>query len=357
MNLKISENFVCKSRISTDEAIKLYFDASLSELSILADRLRRRLNKNFVYFIENYHIEPTNICLNRCNFCSFYADANSDKAWSKNIDDILFEIENLSFSIKELHIVGAINPNFNVIFYETLFEQIKKIRSDIHIKALTATEIFFLSELHSISIETVLHRLRQKGLDSLPGGGAEILNDQIRINICPTKISSEEWLKVHKIAHKMGIHSNATMLYGHIETIEHRIEHLNKIRKLQDETGMFQAFVPLKFHIHNNQLDNLTPLSIIEDLRIFAISRIFLDNISHIKIYWPAFSKDFASIALNFGADDLDGTIRKSTKIYSMAGAVEHAPSMLINQASEIAKQNGLLLALRDARYKVLQIF
>lgn len=343
-------------RITVDEALFLYTTRPLAELGRMADTIRRHLHDDKVYFIENYHIEPTNICQKRCKFCSFYALEDSQKSWRKNIEQILDEVSHLSPSIRELHVVGGAHPDYNLDFYQTLFSEIKKLRPDIHLKALTATEITFLAELHHMTVQEVLSRLKDKGLDSLPGGGAEILDDNVRKQICPHKLSSSQWLEVHRTAHKLGIPSNATILYGHIETLQQRFQHLEKIRQLQDETGMFRAFIPLKFHPFNNELSSIKPSSILDDLRMFAICRIYFDNISHLKIYWPAFSKHFASVVLHFGVDDLDGTIDSSTRIYSMAGATEQQPTMAVNEAVGLISQSGFRPMLRDADYRILQM-
>ncbi len=341
-------------RITIDDAVFLWEHFSLGELADYADALRRILNGSDVYFINNYHIEPTNVCVYQCRFCSFSARGDVS-GWSKTADEILEEVSSLDEMIRELHIVGGSNPEYDLNFYSALLQQIKHIRPDLHIKAFTAAEISYFSKLSNLPVSDVIHRLQQSGLDSMPGGGAEIFDDTVRSHICPDKISGKRWLEIHEEAHRIGLVTNATMLYGHLETIRNRFEHLSLLRELQDKTGGFQAFIPLKFRNLNNQLSNIKESTAIDDLKMFAISRIFLDNFKHLKIYWPAFGKNFASLALGFGADDLDGTILNSTKIYSMAGAEDQNPEMTVNEAITMITACGFKPVLRNSLYQVIK--
>jgi len=350
---KIINKILNKTRISIEDCLYLYNNSSLSQLGFLANNIKEEINGKNIYYIHNYHIEPTNICVYNCKFCSFSAKKYSE-GWEKTEKDIIEEVNALSPKIRELHIVGGANPKYNLNFYSKLLAKIKSIRPEIHIKAFTAAEIEYMSKLNSISYIDVLKTLKDSGLNSIPGGGAEILDDNIRKEICKEKLNSQRWIDIHNSAHKLGITSNATILYGHIESLRNRFEHLNLIRNLQDETNGFQTFIPLKYKTKNNNLNIDKETNIIEDLKMFALSRIFLDNFKHIKIYWPAFGKNFAQLAINFGADDLDGTISNSTKIYSMAGADELNPNMTEEEAINIIKITGNNPIERNSLYEIL---
>jgi len=354
--IEIQEKVIKTSRISTQEAYYLFKNASLSHLGLLAKEIKSRKSSDKVYFVKNYHIEPTNICIYNCKFCSF-SETEKEKGWSKSEKEILDEVKKLSEEINELHIVGGSNEEFNLDFYTKLLEQIKILKPKLHIKAFTASEIHYMSELAGITIKETLERLKNSGLDSMPGGGAEIFNSTIRTQLCPTKIDGEQWLNIHATAHSLNISSNATMLYGHIESINDRIEHMDKLRNLQDKTDGFKAFIPLKFKNQNNNLSEINETNIIEDLKMFALSRIFLDNFDHIKVYWPAFGKSFAQLSLEFGVDDIDGTISNSTKIYSMAGANEQSPEMSDAEAVKLIKELNLKAIERDAKYNIINEF
>lgn len=338
-------------RISVDDSISLFQHASLAELGVYADRIKHIKNGQNVYFVKNYHIEPTNVCVFQCKFCSFSVTDKS-KGWSKSQDEIISEVQQLDDSVKEIHIVGGSNPEYNVTFYSELLKKIKNLRPDVHIKAFTAAEIFYMSELSGENYERTLSVLKDSGLDSMPGGGAEIFDDGVRKQICPDKIKAGQWIDIHRSAHKLGIRSNATMLFGHLENGRQRFEHMNALRQLQDETGGFNAFIPLKYRNMNNALSNISETRMIEDLKMFALSRLFFDNIEHLKVYWPAFGKQFAAMAISFGADDLDGTIDNSTKIYSMAGAGDTSPVMTMDEAEELICHCGYIPVERDAMYQ-----
>lgn len=353
---EIQEKIYKSSRISIEDAVYLFNNASLSLLGLLAKEIKTRKSSDKVYFVKNYHIEPTNICIYNCKFCSF-SEIDKEKGWSKSAKEILTEVENLSEEINELHIVGGSNEEYNLEFYTNLLKQIKQKRIDLHIKAFTASEIHYMSELAGISIKETLESLKKSGLDSMPGGGAEIFNSGIRTQLCPTKIDGDQWLNIHSIAHSLNLTSNATMLFGHIESFRDRIEHMDKLRNLQDKTIGFKAFIPLKFKNRNNSLSEINETNIIDDLKTFAISRIFLDNFDHIKVYWPAYGKSFAQLSLEFGVDDLDGTISNSTKIYSMAGSNEQSPEMSVNEAVKIIKECNLKPIERDAKYNIINEF
>ncbi len=339
-------------RITPEECLALYNTATLPELGVLANVVRERKNGRNAYFNRNVHIEPTNICVNKCKFCSYRRAEGETGAWDLSLDDILKVAQQLvGQNITEIHIVGGVHPRHPFSFYESVIEGVRNILPNVHIKAFTAEELWKMAEQSGKPVEQVLARLQELGLRSIPGGGAEILNDEVRSRICAEKINSGIWLNVHEQAHKLGIVSNATMLYGHVEKYEHRVEHLTRLRDLQDKTGGFNAFIPLKFRKAHNEMSDLGEVTTIEDLRNMAICRIFLDNIPHLKAYWPMFGKSAAQLALSFGADDLDGTIGDSTKIYSMAGADDKNPQMSVEDLCNMVRDAGFMPVERDSLY------
>lgn len=341
-------------RININECIELYQSNDLGYLGFLAELVRKRENAEFAFFNKNFHIEPTNICIYRCKFCSYTRKSNEPGAWECSISDI--EKTALSYKDKdvtEVHIVGGVHPQYDIFYYAEMISKIRKHLPLIHIKAFSAVELEFMFK--KTGIEKGFEILKEAGLDSIPGGGAEIFDEELRNKICPDKVSSAGWLEIHKIAHQMGIGSNATMLYGHIENYEHRVDHLNRLRELQDITGGFNCFIPLKFRRANNPMSGIPETTMIEDLKNYAVSRIFLDNFKHIKAYWPAIGKDMAQLALSFGVDDLDGTIDDSTKIYTMAGSEEKNPSLTTVELVSIIKQAGRKPAERDSMYRIIR--
>ena len=259
--------------------------------------------------------------------------------------------------VTEVHIVGGVHPKRGVEYYGEMIERIKKIIPDIHVKAFTAVELFVMCARSRMSIEEGLNYLREKGLDSLPGGGAEIFAEEIRKQICDTKASTKLWLTIHETAHKLGIPSNATILYGHIENYEHRVHHMRLLRELQDRTNGFNCFIPLKYRDDNNELSHIGEVPVIEDLKNYAVSRIYLDNIPHLKAYWPMIGKETAQISLAFGVDDLDGTIDDTTKIYSMAGAEEQNPSMSTEEIVDLIKNAGYTPVERNSIYEEIKVY
>lgn len=354
----IAEKVFSGKRISFDEGVTLYKERELGFLGMLANHVREKKNGNYTYFNRNLHIEPTNLCVFDCKFCSYSrllkqkGDAN---AWEMTDVQMLEAVKNHDQDITEVHIVGGVHPKMDLYYFANLLRQIKSFRPDLHIKAFTAVELEYMFRKAKVSYKEGLKILKEHGLDSIPGGGAEIFDDTIRKQICEDKCTTEQWLEIHETAHHIGIHSNATVLYGHIETFEHRIDHMDRLRKLQDKTNGFNCFIPLKFRNTNNQMSHINEVSVIEDLRNYAVSRIFLDNFPHIKAYWPMIGKNTAQLSLQFGVDDLDGTINDSTKIYSMAGAEDQNPSMSTEQIVGLIKQAGRTPAERDTLYNVIQ--
>ena len=328
---EIAHKAVHGERIAHNEGVILFEQAELGYLGLLADMVRERKNGNKAFFIRNFHIEPTNICVNKCKFCS-YSHHYSPKKWELSVEEILEKVESQDENVSELHITGAVHPERDIWYYGELLKKIKSARPDLHVKAYSAVELDYMIEKSGMNIRDGLDYLKSCGLDSIPGGGAEIFDETIRKKICGMKSTANKWLEIHETAHLLGIPSNATMLYGHLETIAHRIDHLDRLRQLQDRTGGFNAFIPLKFRNSNNEMAEIAEVSVVEDMKMYAVARIFLDNIPHLKAYWPAVGRKLAQISLSFGVDDLDGTINDSTRIYSLAGAEDQNPVMTVSQ-------------------------
>ncbi len=345
-------------RISPEEGLHLYTNGELGFVGMLANKVRNRLNSNYVYFNRNFHIEPTNICIHNCEFCSYRRRINQDGAWEMGTGEILAKIKSHANSnATEVHIVGGVHPARDLEYYEELLYAIKKTYPDLHIKAFTAVELDFMIRKSKLSYSEGLKRLKKAGLGSIPGGGAEIFDEELRSRICPDKTDSKTWLEIHAEAHKIGLKSNATILYGHLENFNQRIDHMLRLRKLQDQTGGFQVYIPLKYRSENNRLSYIGEVSTIEDLRNYAISRIFLDNFPHIKAYWPMIGKETASLSLSFGVDDLDGTIEDSTRIYSMAGAEDQNPNLSTDNLVDLIRKAGRTPVERDTLYKILKTY
>lgn len=346
------DKILSQVRLSDADALTLYQFHDLSYLSLLADYVNLLKNKNIVYYNRNIHIEPTNLCVYSCAFCSYSRLIKQrEEAWQYTIEDILNILKKYdNQDITEVHITGGVIPQQDLNFYTQLFQKIKAHRP-IHIKALTPVEIHYISKKAKKTYIETLQELSNAGLDSMPGGGAELFNKEIREKIAGGKCTTEQWLEIHRIWHSMEKKSNATMLYGHIETYEHRVEHMRLLRELQDETNGFQAFIPLKFRNKNNQMSHIPEVSIIEDMKNYAVARLYMDNFQHIKAYWAMLGRHNAQIALHFGADDLDGTIDDTTKIYSMAGSEEQHPTMTTEQIRQLILQSKKIPVERDTLY------
>jgi aminodeoxyfutalosine synthase len=349
---KIALKVLDSQRITQAEGIQLYNDADTSLLALLADQVRKRKVGDYVFYNRNVHIEPTNICVYDCKFCS-YSHHQSKESWELTVDEMVKTVVNLGDDITEVHIVGAVHPGRDIYYYANLVKRVHEARPLLHIKAYTAIEIEYMAHRSGLSFEQGLQLLKESGLNSLPGGGAEIFDDKIREEICGKKSSTEAWLEIHETAHRLGIPTNATILYGHIEKFAHRIHHMELLRQLQDRTGGFNAYIPLKFKNKNNFMSHISEVSLVEDLRNYAMSRIYLDNIPHLKAYWPMIGKEMAALSLAFGVDDLDGTINDSTKIYSLAGAGEN-PSMSSEQIRQLIIKSGRVPAERDSVYNII---
>ena len=338
-------------RITTEDALTLWREAPLWLLGELASERKESISGKEVYYNRNVHLEPTNICLFNCEFCSFRRRESDADAWYMTLDDIEARaIELRGTDITEVHIVGGVHPKHDLATYCAMIRRVKNALPHVAVKAYTAVEIFYMIRNEGISIVEGLRRLKEAGMECIPGGGAEIFDTELRKKICPEKCSAEEWLAVHRAAHNMGIPTNCTMLYGHIESLEQRIDHLERLRALQDEAPGFDAFIPLKYHSRGNRLSEAGECSVEDDLRMIAISRLFLDNIPHIKAYWVSYGKATTEMALAFGADDIDGTIGDTTKIYSMAGGIDR-PTMSVEELEAMVESVGYTPIERDSHY------
>ncbi|MDZ4784843.1 MAG: aminofutalosine synthase MqnE [bacterium] len=353
---EISKKIFLGERLTDLEALYLYKNASLDLLSILSTFVRERINAKQTFFNKNFHIEPTNVCVFTCSFCSFSRILGEEGSWELTLDDVRkIAVSYKDKEVTEAHIVGGVHPKRDVKYYAELIKTVKKELPKIHIKAFTAVELEVMFARSKLTIKEGLLELKAAGLDSIPGGGAEIFHPDIRSKICRTKATAETWLEIHKTSHNIGIPSNCTMLYGHIENYEHRIDHMRRLRELQDSTKGFNCFIPLKYRHENNDLSHLAEISEEEDLKNYAIARLYLDNIPHLKAYWPMIGKNAASKSLAFGVDDLDGTIDDSTKIYSMAGVEDQNPSMSTDELISIIKNSGYLPVERDSIYGIIK--
>ncbi len=340
-------------RLSFEDGVRLYQSNDILAMGALADMVRRRLNGDQVFFIYNQHINYSNICVNRCRFCAFGKDKGDPAAYEMTIAEIAGKVrERLHEPITEVHIVGGIHPDLPYQYYRDMIREIKKVRPDIHIHAFTAVEIAHLAGISGQTIDETLCSLRDAGLGSLPGGGAEVFSPRVRERLCAKKLPPEKWLEVAASAHRLGMRTNATMLYGHIESVEERVSHLLALRRVQDETGGFMSFIPLAFHPRNTELSELSVTTGFDDLKNIAVSRLMLDNFPHIKAYWIMIGPKLAQIAMAFGADDMDGTIMEE-KISHMAGA-ETAQGMTRPELQRLIREAGYTPVERDTLYNVV---
>jgi len=342
-------------RLDIDDARRL-FEADLLAVGWLANRERERRHGARTYFNYNLRLEATNVCTASCLFCSFARlMPGDDGAYTLTVDQVLARLrEKADQPLTEIHIVNGLHPELPFSYYTDLLRGLKAIRPDIHLKCFTAVEIAYFSDLYGMTDQQVLVDLRAAGLDSLPGGGAEIFAERVRRKICHDKCGTERYLDIHRTAHRLGMRTNVTMLYGHIETVDERIDHMMRVRELQDETGGFQAFIPLAFHPDNNQMRKLPAPAATETLRVHAVARLVLDNVDHIKAYWISSGVEVAQTALWFGADDLDGTVQEET-IYHMAGS--RTPTALSTaEIEQLIRDAGREPIERDTLYNVVRI-
>ena len=353
----IAQKVKNKERITEDECLLLFEKGSLPFTGALANFIRERLHGDNTYFNRNFHIEPTNVCVFSCEFCSYSRlYAHKEEGWELSIDQMLDIVKTYDGKpITEVHIVGGVHPKMNMAYFIELMQKIKAHRPDLHVKAFTAVELDYMFRKAKLTVEEGMKQLHAAGLDSLPGGGAEIFHPDIRQQICGDKVDGDGWLAIHETAHKLGMHSNATMLYGHIEKYEHRIDHMRRLRELQDKTHGFNTFIPLKFRNGDNAMSHVPESVTTEDMRLYAIARIYLDNFPHLKAYWPMLGRQNAQLSLSFGVNDIDGTIDDSTKIYSMAGSEEQTPAMSTAELVTLIKQAKRKPVERDTLYNVVK--
>jgi len=351
----IGEKVLEGKRLSVEDAIRLFYEADLSYVGALAEWVNRKKNGHFAYFVVNRQINPTNICIYQCNFCSFGVVKSDPRAYEMSLEEVLRKVEETyKMGGREVHIVGGIPPHWKVEHYVNLVREIKRAFPDMVVKAWTAIEIHHMSKISGRSYEDILLELKSVGLDAIPGGGAEIFSERVRRIIAPYKANAEEYLQVHRTAHKLGIPTNATMLYGHLETYEERVEHMGRLRSLQDETGGFQVFIPLAYWPEGTRIGGKRTSSV-DDLKTIAISRLFLDNFDHIKAYWVTLGERVAQVALNMGADDLDGTIQEEKIVHSAGttSAVGHTKERLI----KLIRSAGKIPVERDTFYNPVAIY
>ncbi|MBJ6724683.1 aminofutalosine synthase MqnE [Geomesophilobacter sediminis] len=353
----IAEKVQAGQRIDEAEALVLFRHEDLLELGELAAAVNRRKNGNKVFFNVNRHINHTNICVNRCRFCAFFRAKEDEGAYLMSLDDVRSRAEEaLQQGATEIHVVGGLHPDLPFEFYLELLQTIKSVSPTLHVKAFTAVEIAYLAKLAGLSIADTLGRLKEAGLGSLPGGGAEIFAPEVRDQLCPEKISGKQWLSIMEEVHKSGLKSNATMLYGHLERIEDRIDHMRQLRELQDRTGGFQVFIPLAFQPEHSQLKIAGGGTTgVDDLRTLAVGRIYLDNFANVKAYWVMLGAKIAQVALSFGVNDLDGTVVEE-RIGHEAGA-DSPQAMSRDGILNLIRKAGRVPVERDTLYRELKVY
>ena len=354
---QIGNKIIHNQRISFDEGVYLFDKAPLPYVGALANWKRESLHGDTTYFNKNFHIEPTNVCVFSCKFCSYSKlYAHKEEGWELTIDQMMDIVKSYDGKpVTEVHIVGGVHPKLTLEFFLTLLRAIKAHRPDLHIKGFTPVELDYMFRKAKLSTEEGMKLAHEAGLDSLPGGGAEIFHPEIRTIICADKATGDEWLHIHKTAHNLGMHSNATLLYGHIEKATHRIDHMERLRQLQDETKGFNTFIPLKFRNKDNDMHDVPESTMANDLKMYAISRLYLDNFPHVKAYWPMLGREVAQLTLSYGVNDIDGTIDDTTKIYSMAGSEEQTPVMSTEELVRLIKQAHRKPVERGTLYNVIQ--
>lgn len=354
---KIAEKITNDERITDEEGLLLFEKASLGLTAVFANYIREKKHGDITYFNRNFHIEPTNVCVFSCKFCSYSRlYAHRDEGWQLSADQMMDIVKSYDGrAVTEVHIVGGVHPKMDLNFFCDLISRIKQHRPDLHVKGFTAVELDYMFRKAKLTVAEGMLKLKNAGLQSMPGGGAEIFDESIRQQISADKVDADGWLKIHEEAHKLGMHTNATMLYGHIENYAHRIDHMNRLRNLQDKTNGFNTFIPLKFRNKNNDMSNVPESSVVEDMKMYAVARIYMDNFPHLKAYWPMLGRQNAQLSLSFGVNDIDGTIDDSTKIYSMAGSEEQKPSMNTQELVTLIKQVKRRPVERDTLYNVIK--
>lgn len=355
----IGQKIINNQRISFEDGVALFEKASLPYVGALANWKRNELHGDNTYFNRNFHIEPTNVCVFSCKFCSYSKlYAHKEEGWELTIDQMMDIVRSYDGKpVTEVHIVGGVHPKLTLSFFLDLMRAIKAHRPELHIKAFTPVELDYMFRKAKVSVKEGMRMAHEAGLDSLPGGGAEIFHPEVRTIICDDKVDANGWLEIHQTAHELGMHSNATLLYGHIEKYEHRVDHMERLRQLQDQTKGFNTFIPLKFRNKDNEMNNVPESTMLEDLKMYAISRLYLDNFPHVKAYWPMLGRQVAQLTLSYGVNDIDGTIDDTTKIYSMAGSEEQNPAMSTLELVRLIKQAKRTPIERGTLYNVIQDF
>ncbi len=355
----IGQKIINNQRISFEDGVALFEKASLPYVGALANWKRNELHGDNTYFNRNFHIEPTNVCVFSCKFCSYSKlYAHKEEGWELTIDQMMDIVRSYDGKpVTEVHIVGGVHPKLTLAFFLDLMRAIKAHRPELHIKAFTPVELDYMFRKAKVSVKEGMRMAHEAGLDSLPGGGAEIFHPDVRSIICDDKVDANGWLEIHQTAHELGMHSNATLLYGHIEKYEHRVDHMERLRQLQDQTKGFNTFIPLKFRNKDNEMNEVPESTMLEDLKMYAISRLYLDNFPHVKAYWPMLGRQVAQLTLSYGVNDIDGTIDDTTKIYSMAGSEEQNPAMSTLELVRLIKQAKRTPIERGTLYNVIQDF
>jgi len=355
----IGQKIIQNERISFEDGVALFEKSSLPYVGALANWKRNELHGDITYFNRNFHIEPTNVCVFSCKFCSYSKlYAHKEEGWELTIDQMMDIVRSYDGKpVTEVHIVGGVHPKLTLAFFLDLMRAIKAHRPELHIKAFTPVELDYMFRKAKVSIQEGMRLAHEAGLDSLPGGGAEIFHPDVRTIICDDKVDANGWLEIHQTAHELGMHSNATLLYGHIEKYEHRVDHMERLRQLQDQTKGFNTFIPLKFRNKDNEMHDVPESTMLEDLKMYAISRLYLDNFPHVKAYWPMLGRQVAQLTLSYGVNDIDGTIDDTTKIYSMAGSEEQNPAMTTLELVRLIKQAKRTPIERGTLYNVIQDF
>ncbi|TAF54407.1 MAG: aminofutalosine synthase MqnE [Sphingobacteriia bacterium] len=355
----IGEKILSAQRLTQEEGILLFEQGSLSYLGMLANHVRETKHGHKTYFNRNFHIEPTNVCVFSCAFCAYSKlYAHREEGWELSIEQMMHIVKSYDGKpVTEVHIVGGVHPKMNMDFFLELLRSIKAHRPELHVKAFTPVELDYMFRKAKVSVEDGMRMAQEAGLDSLPGGGAEIFHPEIREQIAADKVNADGWLAIHRAAHQLGMHSNATLLYGHIEKFWHRIDHMERLRQLQDETGGFNTFIPLKFRNKDNDMSHVPESTVIEDMKMYAVSRLYMDNFPHLKAYWPMLGRQSAQLALSFGVNDIDGTIDDTTKIYSMAGSEEQSPSLTTEELVHMIRQVRRLPVERGTLYNEIKVY
>ena len=350
----IAEKVFSEERLKFDDGIALYRSQDILAVGWLANWVREKMHGDIAYFNVNRHINPTNVCVAACRLCAFGRKKDAPGAYTMALEEAWQRAaEGYSEAVTEFHLVGGLHPDLQLQYFLDLISGLKQRFPKVHIKAFTMVEIAYLAKRSKLSIRETIEKLKAAGVDSMPGGGAEIFADRVRHIICDHKIDGGEWLETARIAHQLGMRSNATMLYGHVENDEDRVDHLMRLRELQDETGGFQTFIPLAFHPDNTALDHLPRTSGMTDIRQIAVGRLMLDNFGHIKAYWQMMTAKIAQIALRFGADDIDGTVIEE-KIYHDAGA-ETPQGMRRADLIRLITEAGRIPVERDTLYRAVE--